>query len=111
MTGPVSIPGGTIRRPTHDVERSDCEPQRFWTSLLKNPNVWWLVWSYSCLGYVAGVYLSWFYLYLVNVRGFDELQGGLYASTPFWAILIGCPLGGWVTDRLAARQGITQDGS
>ena len=52
--------------------------------------------------------LSWFYLYLVNVRGFDELQGGLYASAPFWAILIGCPLGGWATDRWAATQGVTR---
>ena len=64
--------------------------------------------SYSCLGYVAYVYLSWFYLYLVNVRGFDVLRGGLYASAPFWAILIGCPLGGWVTDRLAAAYGVTR---
>ncbi|HET9574939.1 MAG TPA: MFS transporter [Nitrospira sp.] len=79
-----------------------------WRSLLKTPTLWWLVLSYSCLGYVAYVYLSWFYLYLVNVRGFDSLRGGLYASTPFLAMLIGCPLGGWVTDRLAVRYGITQ---
>jgi MFS transporter, ACS family, glucarate transporter len=75
---------------------------------LTHPPIWWLVLSYSCLGYVAYVYLSWFYLYLVNVRGFDTLQGGLYASSPFWAILIGCPLGGWVTDRLAAAHGVTR---
>jgi ACS family glucarate transporter-like MFS transporter len=43
----------------------------------------------------------------VNVRGFDVLRGGLYASTPFLAMLIGCPLGGWVTDRLATRHGLT----
>jgi ACS family glucarate transporter-like MFS transporter len=76
--------------------------------LLKSPTIWWLVLSYSCLGYVAYLYLSWFYLYLVNVRGFDSLRGGLYASTPFLAMLIGCPLGGWVTDRLAVKHGITQ---
>ena len=40
---------------THDGERSDRGPKRFWMSLLKNPNVWWLVCSYSCLGYVAYV--------------------------------------------------------
>ena len=87
---------------------SDRGPKRFWMPLLKNPNIWWLVCSYSCLGYVAYVYLSWFYLYLVNVRGFDALRGGLYASAPFWAILIGCPLGGWATDRWAATQGVTR---
>jgi ACS family glucarate transporter-like MFS transporter len=77
-------------------------------SLLRNSSIWWLVLSYSCLGYVAYLYLSWFYLYLVNVRGFDNLRGGLYASLPFWAILIGCPLGGWTTDRLAATRGLTR---
>jgi len=78
-----------------------------WQLLQRTPTIWWLVLSYSCLGYVAYLYLSWFYLYLVNVRGFSLLQGGLYASTPFFAMLIGCPLGGWVTDRLASRYGIT----
>jgi ACS family glucarate transporter-like MFS transporter len=91
-----------------DSERSDRGPKHFWMSLFKNPTIWWLVCSYSCLGYVAYVYLSWFYLYLVNVRGFDALQGGLYASAPFWAILIGCPLGGWATDRWAATQGVAR---
>ncbi len=91
-----------------DSERSDRGPTHFWLSLFKHSTIWWLVCSYSCLGYVAYVYLSWFYLYLVNVRGFDALQGGLYASAPFWAILIGCPLGGWATDRWSARQGVTR---
>jgi ACS family glucarate transporter-like MFS transporter len=66
-----------------------------------------LVISYSCLGYVAYVYLSWFYLYLVNVREFGVLRGGMYASIPFLAMLVFCPLGGWVTDRLAVRYGLT----
>jgi len=79
-----------------------------WRWLLRSPAIWWLVLSYSCLGYVAYVYLSWFYLYLVSVRGFDVLKGGLYASAPFLAILIACPLGGWVTDRVAATYGVTR---
>ena len=78
-----------------------------WAALRRTPTVWWLVLSYGCLGYVAYVYMSWFYLYLVNVRGFDILQGGFFASAPFLAILVSCPLGGWVTDRLALRHGIT----
>lgn len=78
-----------------------------WRTFRQTPTVWWLVLSYSCLGYVAYVYLSWFYLYLVNVRGFDVLRGGIYASAPFLAMLVFCPLGGWVTDRLAVRYGLT----
>ncbi|MCP9452693.1 MAG: MFS transporter [Nitrospira sp.] len=79
-----------------------------WKSWRQTPSVWWLVLSYTCLGYVAYIYLSWFYLYLVDVRGFTVLQSGLYAAAPFLTILVFCPLGGWVTDRLAVRQGLTQ---
>ncbi len=64
--------------------------------------------SYGCLGYVAYVYMSWFYLYLVNERGFSVLRGGLFAAAPFLAILLSCPVGGWVTDRLASTYGITR---
>ncbi|WP_455242346.1 MFS transporter [Petrachloros mirabilis] len=78
-----------------------------WNQLRKTPTIWWLVLSYSCLGYVAYLYLSWFYLYLVNIRGFDVLRGGFYSALPFLAMLVGCPLGGWITDRLASGYGVT----
>ncbi|MEQ1626435.1 MAG: MFS transporter, partial [Nitrospira sp.] len=39
--------------------------------------------------------------------GFDILRGGFFASAPFLAILVFCPIGGWVTDRLAGRHGLT----
>ena len=73
---------------------------------MRSPTLWWLVASYTCLGYLAYIYMSWFYLYLVNVRGFDLLRGGLYAAVPFLAMLVFCPLGGWITDRLATRYGV-----
>ena len=79
-----------------------------WGRLASSWNLRWLVLSYTCLGYVAYVYMSWFYLYLVNVRGFDVLRGGWFASAPFLAILITCPLGGWLTDHLASRRGIAR---
>ncbi len=76
-----------------------------WKSFARTPTVWWLVLSYTCLGYVAYVYMSWFYLYLVNVRGFGQLRGAFFAAAPFVAMMVFCPLGGWVTDRLATRLG------
>ncbi|MBM4121622.1 MAG: MFS transporter [Nitrospira sp.] len=79
-----------------------------WRLFARTPTVWWLVLSYSCLGYVAYVYLSWFYLYLVNVRGFGLLRGALFAAGPFIAVTIFCPLGGWATDRLTVRLGINR---
>lgn len=79
-----------------------------WCAFARTPTVWWLVFSYTCLGYVAYVYLSWFYIYLVNVRGFGLLRGAVYAAVPFLAIAALCPLGGWVTDRLVIRWGVNR---
>jgi ACS family glucarate transporter-like MFS transporter len=79
-----------------------------WKAILTTPTVWWLTFSYTCLGYVAYVYMSWFYLYLVNVRGFAILQGAFFASAPFIAMAIFCPLGGWVTDRLTEKYGVNR---
>ena len=79
-----------------------------WATLRNTPSVWWLMLSYGCLGYAAYVYMSWFYLYLVTERGFSVLRGGVFAAAPFLAILLSCPLGGWVTDRLAMKHGVTR---
>ena len=77
-----------------------------WSAFLRTPTIWWIVLSYTGLGYVAYVYMSWFYLYLVNERGFGVLRGAFFASGPFLAITVLCPLGGWVTDRLSASLGV-----
>jgi MFS transporter, ACS family, glucarate transporter len=77
-----------------------------WRAFARTPAVWWIVLSYTALGYVAYVYMSWFYLYLVNERGFGVLRGAFFASGPFLAMTVLCPLGGWVTDRAAARLGV-----
>lgn len=79
-----------------------------WKAIFRTPTVWWLVLSYTCLGYVAYIYMSWFYLYLVNVRGFDVLRGAYFASAPFLAMTVSCPLGGWVSDRLVRRIGVNR---
>ncbi len=79
-----------------------------WMEFARTPTVWWLVLSYSCLGYVAYIYMSWFYLYLVNVRGVGVLRGAAFAMAPFLAMALFCPLGGWATDRLAAQFGVNR---
>ena len=85
---------------------SKISPKTPWKSFFRTPTVWWILLSYTCLGYVAYIYMSWFYLYLVNVRGFDVLRGAFFASAPFIAMAVFCPLGGWVTDKLAHTRGV-----
>ena len=79
-----------------------------WKTFARTPSVRWLVLSYTCVGYVAYVYLSWFYLYLVEERGFSVLRGALFAASPFLAMTVFCPVGGWVTDRLSQRNGVNK---
>ncbi|MBI3802376.1 MAG: MFS transporter [Nitrospirae bacterium] len=75
------------------------------SALLRSRSVWFLTLSYTMLGYIAYIYLSWFFLYLVNVRNFTVLKGSFLATGPFLAMALFCPLGGWVTDRLTDRYG------
>jgi ACS family glucarate transporter-like MFS transporter len=79
-----------------------------WAAFASTPSIWWLVLAYTCLGYVAYVYMSWFYLYLVNERGFGVLRGAVFAMGPFIAMALFCPFGGWLTDRLAGSLGLNR---
>src|SRR5881396_2206780 len=79
-----------------------------WRAFARTPSVWWIVISYTAPGYVAYVYMSWFYLYLVNERGFSVLRGAFFAMGPFLAMAVFCPFGGWLTDRLARSLGLNQ---
>lgn len=73
--------------------------------LIKNRSIWFLTLSYTMLGYIAYIYISWFFLYLVNVRHFTILQGSFWASCPFIAMAVSCPLGGWLSDALTKKFG------
>ena len=62
--------------------------------------------SYSLQGYVGYIFVFWFYLYLVQERHFDLLKGAALSSLPWLLSIASIPLGGWVSDRLAARHGV-----
>lgn len=94
-----------IRGDTVDHQKPTPVP---WKAIVRTPSVWWLLISYACFGYVAYVYMSWFYLYLVDERGFSVLRGAVFASSPFIAMTIFCPLGGWLTDQLSKRLGVNR---
>ena len=73
--------------------------------MLSRPDLWCLTAAYVALGYILYIYFSWFYLYLVNVRGFSVLSGGWYSIAPFLAGGIAAPIGGWLSDALSRRFG------
>lgn len=56
--------------------------------------------SYSLQGYVGYIFVSWFYLYLVQERHFGLLSGAWMSSLPWILSIISIPLGGLVSDHL-----------
>lgn len=63
---------------------------------------WLLTLSYTLQGYVGYIFVSWFYLYLVQERHFGLLSGAWMSSLPWILSIISIPLGGLISDRLAA---------
>ncbi len=61
--------------------------------------------SYTCEGYVLFIFVFWLYIYLVEVRGFSVLKGGLVSSLPWLTALVCTPIGGFICDRIARRKG------
>ena len=74
-------------------------------SLLRNRKILLLCVSYVAEGYLLFIYVFWLYIYLVEVRHFSMLNGGLIAALPWLAGLCLTPLGGLVLDRFTRRRG------
>jgi ACS family glucarate transporter-like MFS transporter len=63
--------------------------------------------SYTLQGYVGYIFVFWFYLYLVEVRHFDLLRSALLTSLPWLLSIVAIPAGGWLSDLLVRRWGVT----
>jgi len=69
---------------------------------IKSLSFYLLTLSYTLQGYVGYIFVSWFYLYLVQERHFGLLSGAWMSSVPWILSIISIPLGGWISDRLVA---------
>lgn len=76
-----------------------------WRVLLSSRSVWALILSYGVAAYTSYVFFTWFYLYLVNVRGMTRTAGGFWAGLPYVAVAIGTVAGGRLSDWLTRRYG------
>lgn len=77
-----------------------------WARVLASKEVWALFLSYFSFCYVAWIYFSWFYIYLVQVRGLNLKSSALYTMIPFIAMTVGCLLGGVASDWLSQVAGL-----
>jgi ACS family glucarate transporter-like MFS transporter len=72
------------------------------TGRMKSVSFYLLTLSYTLQGYVGYIFVSWFYLYLVQERHFGLLSGAWMSSLPWILSIVSIPLGGLISDRLAA---------
>jgi ACS family glucarate transporter-like MFS transporter len=100
LSSSQAVPGLTISSPQSNIANS-----LPWSAILQSKNVWAVTFSYFCYGYVAWIFFSWFYIYLAKVRGLNLKASAFYATLPFLAMAICCPLGGAIADRVTLWRG------
>jgi MFS transporter, ACS family, glucarate transporter len=76
-----------------------------WGKMLASPSVWALLVGYFCQGYPIYIFHTWFFIYLVRVKGLSISQGGIWGATPYLAIALLAPLGGRFSDAAVNRIG------
>lgn len=76
-----------------------------WRRILSSGSVRCLIASYMCRAYAMYFFDTWFFIYLLRARGLTITRGGLWASTPYLAILLLSPVGGWFTDTAVRKLG------
>ncbi len=76
-----------------------------WGKLLRSGNMWAVMCGYFTYVYCLWIFLTWLTTYLIDVRHFTLLKGGLLASLPLWAGVIGDTVGGLATDWLLRKTG------
>lgn len=74
-----------------------------WSTIFGSREVLALSASYFTFGYIAWIFFSWFYIYLVQVRGLNLKATAIYSIFPFVAMTIGCLVGGIASDWIARR--------
>ncbi len=81
------------------------EDKTAWKRVLKNRDILLLTASYFCMNYVFYIFFNWFFIYLVDVRKFEILEGGYFAAAPWMVGAVAASVGGLWCDRLCKRIG------
>jgi len=94
--------------PATTVQPSTQEPHRGappWRRILRSLSVWGMLFSAVCMAYPVYIFFTWFFIYLIKVRGLTLEQAGVWGCAPFLAIAILAPVGGWFSDRAVREFG------
>jgi ACS family glucarate transporter-like MFS transporter len=87
--------------PEGDVADKDA-----WKLALKNRNILLITSSYFCMNYVFYLFFSWFFFYLVDVKGVSMTDAGMLTAAQWVLGAIGATAGGILCDFLVRRLGL-----
>ncbi|HEU5451331.1 MAG TPA: MFS transporter [Terriglobales bacterium] len=87
----------------HDGQRTKAPVP--WGRILRSRSVWGLALGYMCQGFPIYFFHTWFFIYLVNIRGMSVTKGSFWGSFPYVAIALLAPLGGMFSDRVSRQFG------
>jgi len=76
-----------------------------WSKVFSSPSIWGLMISHFCLVYPLYIFFTWFFVYLVKVRGVTVSKASFWGSAPFLANIIMVPFWGWLSDRAVQKFG------
>jgi ACS family glucarate transporter-like MFS transporter len=93
-----------LQRPEQGADHGDGTAP--WLQVLKNRDVLLLTLSYSFMNFVFYFVFNWFFIYLVEYRGFAATEAGFVASAQWIAGAVGATAGGWLCDRMCRRLGM-----
>jgi len=87
------------------TNRAGAKPRVPWSAILRSRTLVVLTFTYFCFGYVAWIFLGWFFMYMRQARGLDLKASAFYTMFPFIAMTAFCFGGGVISDWITARRG------
>jgi ACS family glucarate transporter-like MFS transporter len=76
-----------------------------WAAIFSSKEVVVMTLSYFAYCYSTWIFFGWFYIYLVQVRGFSLKTSAAYSVLPFIAMTAGSLLGGVLSDKIVEKFG------
>jgi MFS transporter, ACS family, glucarate transporter len=77
-----------------------------WAAIVRSRSMILLTFACFCFGYIAWIFLGWFFLYMAQARHLNLKASALYSMIPFAAMTTFCLIGGVLCDWLAKRYGL-----
>ena len=77
-----------------------------WKIALADRNILLITCSYFCMNYVFYLFFSWFFFYLVDVKGIEATVAGVFLALQWVLGAVGATLGGYLCDVLVRRVGL-----